>query len=55
MFKGFAETLYKKLKPMKSCRNSNLKIVANANRDIMAWQGASVIASMDSFMSVRDT
>ena len=31
----------------------NLKIVANGNRDIMAWQGASVIASMDSFMNVR--
>ena len=35
------------------CRGVNLKIIANGNRDIMAWQGASVIASMDSFMTVR--
>ena len=53
MYKGFAETLYKKLKPLPGCRGVNLKVVANGNRDIMAWQGASVIASMDSFMNVR--
>lgn len=55
MYKGFAETLYKKLKPLPGCRGVNLKVVANGNRDIMAWQGASVIASMDSFMNVRKT
>ena len=32
MFNGFAETLYKKLKPLPGCRGVNLKIVANANR-----------------------
>ena len=51
MFKGFAESLYKKLKPLPGCRNVNLKIKADAARDNQAWVGASVVASMDSFMN----
>lgn len=50
MFQGFADALYKKLKPLKGCRNVDLKIYAPENRDQTAWKGASVVASMSSFM-----
>ena len=50
LFSGFADTLYKKLKPLPGCRNVNLKLRADANRDTQAWLGASVVATMDSFM-----
>ena len=49
-FAGFAETLYRNLKPLEGCRNVDLKIHAPDNREHSAWLGGSVIASMDSFM-----
>jgi actin beta/gamma 1 len=49
MMNGFSDRIYNGMLNIKDSNNFNVQVIAEGNRNISAWIGGSMVASMSSF------